>query len=95
MASVTKSESCSPVLEKYFVGNCNYCIEKQFLPECLKIAKVLPLFKKDDEILPFNYRPISLLSSLGKVFKQKQSLYPSTVWFQTKIFLRPCNCRNN
>ena len=39
---------CSPIIEKYLVGSFNYCIEKQFFPGCLKIAKVLPLFKKGD-----------------------------------------------
>ena len=99
---------CSPIIEKYLVGSFNYCIEKQFFPGCLKIAKVLPLFKKGDESLPCNYRPISLLSSLNKVFEKvlykrmvkfffnkNNIIYPSAVWFQTKIFMRSCNCRNN
>ena len=63
-------KSCSPIIEKYLVARFNNCIEKQFFPECLKIAKLLPLFKKGDESLPCNYRFISLLSSLGKVFEK-------------------------
>ena len=46
------------------------CIEKQVFPECLKFAEVLPIFKKGDENLPSNYRPISLLSPLSKVFEK-------------------------
>ena len=37
-------KSCSPIIEKFLVRSFNNCIEKQFFPECLKIAKVLPLF---------------------------------------------------
>ena len=36
----------------------------------LKLAKVIPLYKKDDNKSFGNYRPISLLSSLSKVFEK-------------------------
>ena len=39
-------------------------------PHRLKLAKVMPLYKKDDNKLFGNYRPISLLSSLSKVFEK-------------------------
>ena len=39
-------------------------------PSKLKIAKVIPLFKKGDIQLFGNYRPISLLSSVSKVFEK-------------------------
>ena len=39
-------------------------------PSKLKIAKVFPLFKKGDIQLFGNYRPISLLSSVSKVFEK-------------------------
>ena len=35
-----------------------------------KVAKVMPLYKKDDNKLFGNYRPISLLSSISKVFEK-------------------------
>ena len=39
-------------------------------PSKLKFAKVIPLYKKDDEKQFGNYRPISLLSSISKIFER-------------------------
>ena len=39
-------------------------------PDKLKIAKVIPLYKKDDDRSFGNYRPISLLSSISKIFER-------------------------
>ena len=39
-------------------------------PNHLKIAKVIPLFKKDDSHILDNYRPISLLPCMSKIFEK-------------------------
>ena len=40
-------------------------------PDELNIAKVIPIFKKDDPTLFKNYRPISLLRTIAKVVIEK------------------------
>ena len=39
-------------------------------PDQLKTAKVIPVFKKGDKLLVSNYRPISLLSNLNKIYEK-------------------------
>ena len=39
-------------------------------PEKLKVARVIPLYKKEDDTLFTNYRPISLLPVISKVFEK-------------------------
>ena len=48
----------------------NQCIETGIFPDSLKIAKVLPVFKKGDNNIVDNYRPISLLPVISKVFEK-------------------------
>ena len=39
-------------------------------PSKLKLAKVIPLYKKEDQRVFGNYRPISLLFSISKIFEK-------------------------
>ena len=48
----------------------NRSLEKCYFPVIWKDANVSPIYKKDDQSLPSNYRPISLLSSVGKVMER-------------------------
>ena len=52
------------------------CIINQYLktgrcPSKLRVAQIIPIFKKGDEHDFNNYRPISLLPSISKVFEKK------------------------
>ena len=48
----------------------NQSISTGIFPTNMKIAKVIPLFKKHDPSLLSNYRPISLLPALSRVFEK-------------------------
>ena len=45
-------------------------ITRSFFPDELKIANVIPLYKADDRMYFNNYRSISLLCILSKVFEK-------------------------
>ena len=48
----------------------NKFVELGVYPDCDKVAKVTPLFKKGDPSIADNYRPISVLSQINKIFEK-------------------------
>ncbi len=55
---------CSEIIKK------SVKVLRGIFPDKLKIAKILPIFKKDDEIQFTNYMPISLLPTISKIFER-------------------------
>ena len=43
---------------------------QESFPDSWKYSKVIPLYKKEDELLPKNYRPVSILSPLSKILEK-------------------------
>ena len=48
----------------------NASIQKGKYPSKLKVSKVTPVFKDDDDTDPNNYRPISILSIFNRIFEK-------------------------
>lgn len=48
----------------------NYTFALGIFPNTLKIAKVTPLYKKNENYMFDNYRPVSVLSSVSKVYER-------------------------
>ena len=62
-------QSPSPGLALPIIFNNNNNIEGIF-PECFKTAKIIPIFKSGDSNSTVNYRPISMLPFLSKMFEK-------------------------
>ena len=54
-------------------------------PNMCKIAKVIPIFKSETCLLCNNYRPISLLSNIGKIIEK-------LIHLRLNLFLETHNC---
>ena len=59
----------------------NRSIDKCYFPSQWKDGNVTPTFKKDEKTLPSNYRPITLLSLVGKTMERcaQKRLYNNTI----------------
>ena len=55
---------CHPFSELF-----NYIVNKSRIPQQWKLGEVTPVFKKDCSLIKSNYRPITILPSLSKVFE--------------------------
>ena len=48
----------------------NVSFNKGIFPDFLKVANVIPIHKKGEKLDPNNYRPISLLSNISKLYEK-------------------------
>ena len=60
----------SQFLVKPLTHICNLSLSQGIFPEQLKIANVIPLYKSDDSMLFNNYKPVSILCVLSKIFEK-------------------------
>ena len=57
----------SKSVSKHICILMNKSFEEGIFPDIWKIANVIPIFKKEDKSQPSNYRPVTLLSCIGKL----------------------------
>ena len=46
----------------------NEIVRNKIFPKNLKVADITPIFKKEDSTLAKNYRPVSVLPVISKIF---------------------------
>ena len=58
-------------ISKQLADLFNLSFKTGIFPPVLKTAKVIPIFKKDSKLDCRDYRPISLLSNIGKILEKR------------------------
>ena len=87
----------APVIIKPLLLLINQVLNTGIFPDKLKIAKVIPIYKKGDPQLFENYRPISLLPTISNVLekiihKQLSSYFEEyCLFFPNQYGFRPKN----
>jgi hypothetical protein len=75
----------------------NYCILNHIFPNDLKLAEITSIFKKNDKLNKVNYRPISILIIMSKVYEKifctRINNYFRSIFTPYLSAYRPgCNC---
>jgi hypothetical protein len=63
-------KACKSVISKPISYLCNKAIHEGIFPDRLKYATIVPVHKKGDKNSKSNYRPISILTSISKIFEK-------------------------
>ena len=88
---------CVDFISELLSNVCNMSLQEGIFPDELKIANVIPLYKCDDPKLFNNYRPVSVLPSVSKVFERivcnryvsylnEYNFFFLSIWFQKNTF---------
>ena len=60
------ADICTHILTRIF----NSCITDGVFPDKLKLADISPIFKSIESMAKENYRPVSILNSVSKIFEK-------------------------
>ena len=78
-------KNCCDIFAPLLTSLINLSFSQGTFPSCLKITRVIPISKGNDKSDMNNYRPISLLSVVSKVFER--IMYSRIINFLEKIHL--------
>ena len=82
---VTLIKHAKHLIAPFMTKSFNICLDSGNYPDILKIAKVISLFKKGDKTDIGNYRPISILSPINKVFQILLHRRLINFWEKSKV----------
>ena len=60
----------APHITKVLVLLINSSFQEGVFPDELKIARAVPLYKNDDPMIFSNYRPVSILTAISKIYEK-------------------------
>ena len=80
----------SDIFGDFIFSNFNCCINTSSYPSLLKRADITPVHKKDSKSEKNNYRPVSILSNLSKVYER--IMFKQMTEFFESYFLSKCQC---
>ena len=64
-------KNCEPEFSYILAKLFNMCLKESCIPDCWKVSSVVPVFKNvGEKSTARNYRPVSFLSVVGKVFEK-------------------------
>ena len=63
-------KTCSNTMSQPISKLINYSFETRNFPSSLKQAQVIPIYKKKDPLDKQNYRPVSILPTISKIFER-------------------------
>ena len=80
------------IFAEFIFQNLNYGIEFSDFPANIKNANITPVHKKDSRNIESNYRPVSILSNISKIFER--CLYNQVSdFFEEKVSNYQCSFR--
>ena len=85
--TTTSLKQLAPVLLQSLTLIINQSLITGIFPDDLKIAKVIPLHKKNETTKMDNYRPVSILPAISKVFEKVAHIQLYNYFKKYKLFL--------
>ena len=77
-----------PILLNPLTVIINQSLKSGIFPDKLKVAKIIPIHKKDDTDLCENYRPISILPAISKIFEKVVYDQIYSYFLQNELFCK-------
>ena len=78
-------KDCKSEFSKPFSDMINTSFSTGIFPSALKVANIIPFYKKDDKLNCNNYPPISLLLNISKIFEKVMHIWLTSFLNKNKV----------